>query len=582
MKKLYFFLIGSMVATSSFGQYSQNSAMTKSKSEAQPGVSVQTNRAPGDVIGSVMDFSNSANWTTDNSGVTAGTGWEITDQGPTGFFSGGMGPISSTSGGDFALFDADGAPGTGYIQMANPVDLSAEGNVALQFESYYRAFQGSAYFEVSTDGTNWTDFQVHATLPLNESTANPQVVTVNISSIAANEATVWVRFRYDSGDDYAWMVDDVAFVEGYDDELILGDVFMSAGNEMLDYYQIPTELTQDFTFGARLENGGVNNQTNSTLNVVVNDGTSNIYDENSTPTTVNAFATDSFEITTPFVIPGDGTYDVSYDLSSDATDQNTANNSTTLETITVGGDVYARDNGVPSGSVGYLGNTAQQTLMGQYFEFTDNFLIGQVEIFVSANAVAGEVIYAELRALNAAGDAFDFVANSDDYILQTNDIGSSIVLDITNGGYNTQAGDVIEVLAGHYGSEDVRVVTAQFGIGAVIYNNGQRSAQNSLFMIRPIRGFASVDENNIDMTAANVYPNPAKDECNVTFNLNNVLDVEITITDLTGKIVSSKTLNNLNKGEHNEAFELSSFESGMYTVNIKSDNKSVTRRLVIQ
>lgn len=585
MKKLYILLFSGLAVTGSVqSQFNINATTAaKSISEPQTGISVHTNRAPGDVINTYSyDFSSAAtNWVIDNAAATGG-GWTIDTNGPTGFFSGGMGPIMSTSGNEFAMFDADGVTGTGYITMANPIDLSAEANVAFSFESYYRNFQGSAYFEISTDGTTWTSYEVHASLPLNENTDNPQLMTINISPVAANQATVWARFRYDSADDYAWMVDDVAFIEGYDDELILNESYMFAGTEGLDYYQIPNNQLQDFTFSAWAENGGINDQTNTELTVTVNDGATNIYTQSSTAQTVSALTSDSLEINSPFTAPGDGQYTVSYDLASDQVDQLISNNSRTLEPIVVGGDTYARDNNLISGSVGYLGTTPQVTKMGQYFEFFDDFLIGEVEIGVSSNSAAGEIIYAELRKLNNDGTAFDFVASSDDYTLQTADLGQNISLDITNGGYNAQAGDVIEVLAGHYGSEDVRVVTAQIAFGAVIYNGNDRSAQNSVLLVRPKRGFSNTTENTIDVANTLVYPNPANDGFNVRFNLNSASEVTINILDISGKNVMKKELNTLQKGEYDVSFGQDDLAKGVYTVNINSNGKVVNKKIIIK
>jgi hypothetical protein len=584
MKKVYLSVLAlSTLAFVSFGQYG-NEGMLRAKTKSEPvkGVSTYSTKAPGDIIGSVMDFSTPANWVIDNSGVTNG-GWVIGANGPTGGFSGGMGVINSTSGGDFALFDADGFPGTGYITMANSIDLSAEANVAVEFESYYRNFQGTASFEISVDGTTWQEFQVHGSLPLNESTTNPEVVSVNITNVAANQGQVWLRFKYNSADDYAWMVDDVKFVEGFDDELILEDVFMSAGVEELDYYQIPTDQLQGFTYGARFTNGGVNNQTNTALNVVVNDGSTDIYDQTSSPVTVNAFSSDSLGVTSVFTAPGNGNYSTTYDLSSDGADQNLQNNSRVLEPIVVGGDVYARDNNVVSGSVGYLGATPVGTLMGQYFEFPAEFFIGEVEVGIAGSSVEGAEVYVELRKLNSAGDAFDFVAGSDPAVLQAGDIGAYKRFDITSGGYTAQPGDVIEVLAGHFGSADVRIATAQIGFGAVIYNDGQRSSQNSLFHVRPILSSVGLEnENSSNLIGVNIYPNPVENSFSLSYNLSSSSDVDVEIRDVTGKIVYTLSENEVKQGNHVIEMDASEFNSGVYFVVVKSDKNVTQRKFVVK
>jgi hypothetical protein len=584
MRKNYILLGASFILSGlTFGQLEMNSSLAaKTKSEPAQGSYQFTMKTPGTVIGQVYDFSNPSNWTIDNSGVT-GTGWVITDQGPAGGFSAGMGSIESTSGGDFALFDADGNSGVGYIQLTDPLDFSTESNVAVEFESYYRNFQGSAFFEISVDnGTTWQAFEVHASLPLNESTSNPEIISVNISNVAANQGSVLFRFRYDSADDYAWMVDDLAFVIGYDDNLSLDRVHLSAGAEMLDYYQVPEDQLQGFTFGANVDNLGLLDQNNTVMNVIVNDGSNDIYDENSSSITINAFSSDTLSVETPFSAPGVGSYTVTYNVSSDATDQAPASNVRALEPITVGGDVYARDNGVAQGSVGFLGASPIASKMGQYFEFVSNFNISNVEIGVSATSEPGELIYAEIRVLNSDGTEFVFAVESDSYTLQPGDEGTIVSLPIP-GGYEVQAGAIVEVLAGHFGSEDVRFLTAQRGVGAVVYDDqGQRFAQNSLFMVRPVKGNVSTEEVAIKMSGVSLYPNPVEDNFTLRYKLNNTSDVNIQITDVSGKLINTFSFNDVQKGENELNIEAANLNSGIYLLNIKSNGGSVTKRFVVK
>lgn len=592
MKKFYLTVLAlSTLSFASFGQYDNDGMLrAKTKSESVNGVSVYSTKAPGDVIGSVMDFSDATNWVIDNENVT-GTGWVIGADAPAGPYSGGMGPINSTSGADFALFDSDANPGTGYLTMANPIDLSGEANVAFEFESYYRNFQGSAFFEISIDSNTWESYEVHASLPLNESTSNPREVSVNISNIAANEATVWARFRYESSapeGDYAWMVDDVKFSEGYDDELILEDLFMTAGAEQLDYYQIPTNLLQDFTYGARLENGGINDQTNTTLNVRVNDGNSDIYNKFSESITVTALEKDSLAVTENFTAPEDGNYITTFNLeSADATDQKPSNNTATLEPIQVGGNVYARDNGIISGSTGFLGGTPVETKVGQYFEFPSEFFIGEIEVRIAdvenPEEVAGDEVVVQLTKLNEAGDAFDIQAESNPYEIQADDFGSYIRLPLIDGGYTTEPGDIIEVLAGHFGSENIRFSSAQIGFGAVIYSDGDRFAQNSLYHVRPVSPSASLENQNQKKTGSiNVYPNPVENNFKLTYGLSSSSDVEIEVRDVTGKVVHTLNETTVKKGRHVVDLDASSFNSGVYVAVVKSDNTIAQRKFIVK
>ena len=320
--------------------------------------------------------------------------------------------------------------------MANSIDLSLVGNVALEFESYYRNFQGDAFVDISTNGTTWTSYPVHALLPLNESTENPELVSINISAVAANQGTVWARFRYISADDYAWMVDDVAFVEGFSGNLILTQPFMSSGTEALDYYKIPESQIMPTTFGAWIENNGVNDQNMTILNVVANDGTSDVYDQSSTGVTVPAFSLDSLAVTTAWT-PVLGSFDVTLSTSSSGTEQSPLDNEMILEPITVGGIVYARDNGVATGSVGYLGSTPVPTSMGNYYEFAGDFLLGKIQVGIGDSSTVCEPIHADVRVWD--GTDFVFAGLTSDHEIVAGDLGNIITLTIDGAPISCQA-----------------------------------------------------------------------------------------------------------------------------------------------
>ncbi|MBI3134070.1 MAG: T9SS type A sorting domain-containing protein [Bacteroidetes bacterium] len=575
MKKIYY--LASFLAMSgvSFAQYAEPMLASKTIS-INTGVhsSASFDRAPGDIIGTTMNFTNTADWVIDNTATTPG-GWVIGTLAPDGPFSGGMGSIASTSGGNFAMFDADGTTGEATIRMANSIDLTAYSNVAFEFESYYRNFLGDAFVDISTNGTSWTSYPVHALLPLNESTANPEVVSINITAVAANQGTVWARFRYISSDDYAWMVDDARFVEGFSDNLIMNQTFLSAGVEALDYYMIPVSQIQPFTFGAWVSNNGTNDQNSTVLTVTANDGTSDVYTQSSTGVTVPAFSMDSLDISTAWT-PVAGTFDLTFSTSSASTEQSPADNDMVLEPIFVGGNIYARDNGIETGSVGYLGSTPVPTSMGNYFEFAGNFTLGKIQVGIGSSSTTGEPIYAEVRFWD--GTDFVYVDATSDHEITSGDLGNIVTLTLPSV-INCTAGQVYYIGAAHYGG-DARFQTAQVAEGAVIYNDGAPSQQNSVFIIRAEEVYLGLDE-SAKATSFVAYPNPA--QTNVTFNytLSNTAAVSLTITDLTGKVVSVEDFGTQHEGNYSTMVNVSDFANGVYFYTLSVNGVTTTEKLTI-
>ncbi|MCB0397102.1 MAG: hypothetical protein KDD36_10630 [Flavobacteriales bacterium] len=185
----------------------------------------------GDTIsGMYWDFASGfpSNWTmVDNSG--SGNNWEYTtDSVINCVFVNNFKFASTTASDGYMLFfgnkfNADAActtylgdtPWDGYIQT-NELDLSAYNSVILKFQHAYRfCCAGNAALSVfvSNDTINWTEYKVN-TLPPNTASTNPTNVSLNISSVAAGQSKVYIRFHLYNTAHYYWTVDDVAVTEG--------------------------------------------------------------------------------------------------------------------------------------------------------------------------------------------------------------------------------------------------------------------------------------------------------------------------------------------------------------------------------
>lgn len=169
----------------------------------------------------INDFGTSTDWSMGNASGNIDN-WTIGTVGPAGGFA--IPAISSPSSANgFGLFDSDvlcSGNQNAYLTIANPINVSGYSDVKLRFYQQYRKYYDSTLVEVSTDGQQWATFLVNGALVNNSfSNGNPEFVQVDISSVADNQAQVWVRFRFwststthtaNGGCGYAWMVDDVS------------------------------------------------------------------------------------------------------------------------------------------------------------------------------------------------------------------------------------------------------------------------------------------------------------------------------------------------------------------------------------
>jgi hypothetical protein len=92
----------------------------------------------------------------------------------------------------------------------------------------------------------------------------------------------------------------------------------------------------------------------------------------------------------------------------------------------------------------------------------------------------------------------------------------------------------------------------------------------------------SVKNNNELVTGVSVYPNPAADKAEVSFNLNAASDVTINVVDLNGKVVNSNVLKNLAVGANSTSLNVANLANGVYSVVIKSNDSTVTKKLVVR
>lgn len=235
MKKIYLLAFSVLLAGGSFAQTAKKK-MTKGTSFRSKNVSVAKTKVtnPNEVQAIVWsdDFSTPANWTfVDNLGL--GQSWQIgttgPNQAPTTFL------INSTSGGNFAMFDSDGASQTqandAEMRTANPIDLTGHPNVNLVFEQHYMRYMDDVFVGVSTDaGATWTEYQVNASYATgsNAESPDPETVSVDISAAAGNAAAVLVKFRYVGFWDYWWLVDDVKIEDQPSDDGSVSGVILPA------------------------------------------------------------------------------------------------------------------------------------------------------------------------------------------------------------------------------------------------------------------------------------------------------------------------------------------------------------------
>jgi len=79
----------------------------------------------------------------------------------------------------------------------------------------------------------------------------------------------------------------------------------------------------------------------------------------------------------------------------------------------------------------------------------------------------------------------------------------------------------------------------------------------------------------------NLYPNPAADLSIISLDLAKTSDVNVYLTDLSGRMVKQVISEKLAKGNHKIAIDANDLANGLYMVNSQVDNHLFTRKLIV-
>jgi hypothetical protein len=335
-------------------------------------VHLATPKADGDTIW-MDDFSNPSNWVlTDQSTPTHG--FEFTTNlnaspvgalNPAGMPTAANGYVLCNS--DAAGTQANPSQTDANVTTANPIDLTGFDNVTLQFYNTTRNWSSSYRVYVSgNNGGSWTEYLVNQHITTNVNTANPELVKLNISSAAANQSQVLIRFNFQAEWGWFWAIDDVSIIEspGHDIEMIRS--VMSYGPAELMYSRIPSSqvnASNRMAFGSNVRNQGSRSQ-NLRMYVTNGAGANLVSDQLTLP----SLASDTMSIpaASGWVVPSTvAVYDFTVDIDNDASSV---------------GAVYTFDGGTLVGGSGYSDATGVATAGGSGTGLTVNIVTAAGEI----------------------------------------------------------------------------------------------------------------------------------------------------------------------------------------------------------
>jgi hypothetical protein len=480
------------------------------------------------------------------------------------------------------------------------IDLGASySSLLLEFEQNFR-FNNSLdlIVQVSADSTNWIDYTVQGGVDNNDGSADPDLVSINISAAIGNSTTAYLRIGWNARV-YHWMIDDMQIVEGLNYDLEFTKAYH--GDVILDYQysKMPLEQATEMVIGAAVTNlGGVTQSGVSVAYDILQDGSSvstGTFDFNED---IIAADTDTAWHSTGYTPDATGDYEVTMTVSSDSTDENSSNQSGSSEfevtdfvfahdyDETYDIQVYGQDDSNGDANPYGHGNV--------FIPYNSGSAVYALEAAFGSNTTTGTSIIAEVHELGISiqdiVDSYqtvfditpDHVNGGSPFFFATITLAEEVALTAGTGytiALQSEGVDDELWLLSNTGDEDNS--TALYGPygtgGATNWYNGWNHTPGLRMNINP--DIVGIEEMMAE-TGFGIYPNPATDQVTIVF-ADNVDYQSITLVDLGGRIIKqlddSYSSNSLKVTMTTEGIA-----SGAYFINVLSRTGVSTQRLIIE
>lgn len=557
-------------------------------------------RAFGDTIW-YNDLGTPSDWNIYNLNSTS-YDWVIGTSFPSGQYSQGQTISSTTVSNGFAMFDSDNYGNVAFdacIEYAGTIDCSTYSNVTVTAQQSYRYYSSTSqcFVEVSTDGTNWTQYPINTAVASGNTEENP--FAVNISATAANQPTVHIRIRWIGDWEYAWMFDDIALVEGADYELV-GQGWIPQFYGAGWYSKMPKSNHTPLTyFTVPIFNNGSQQLTGLNMTVSIDDENGNqVYNENTTTTvsgntSIASAGLDTLYDDVPF--DPDTTayhmYTVNMSVDEAETDQNPANNSLANPySFEITDLQIARATTIDRwlGIAGYSG-TVSGDVFGTMVYLPNPDTVASMDLFLRADSAAlagGASVTATLYSADpSTGDWVEVIA-SDPYDITAADTvstGHFVNIPYLTDGYSEIIPGGGWYLIGLVSNFDPSSEVVEFGADHSFPHDYQNSVNLSVngtwyYTSSGVPAFTlnfdhAVGVNSHEAQAdVSIYPNPANTEIHV----DNADGATIEVYNLMGQNVM--TVENANKFN---TVNVEALAAGTYIVKVINNKQVKTQKINI-
>jgi len=541
-------------------------------------------------------------------------------------FTGEMPFQSTTAASGFVHVNSD-APGQlahdHLSQLTTPaISCLGKNEVFIKFQSHIGTFNttpsASAKLRVSTDLSNWQEFTPFPDLQLgNEFSPNPYTSILDISSVAANQPTVYLQWEWRGNWEYMWNLDDI---ELYDQnptpkfDLAIAHFFYPVSSFATPVSQIATDT---FGFFVTLFNRGIASMTNIKINVTVGEQSTKavLFADSISLNALAPGTADSLVVLPNTFVPDlpVGEYFILYSATADSADYRPDDNTISRPFI-VTDFLFSKesqpqfDTRTGEDLAWNVGNYYQISggQFEQYRASVAEFAIGTDPDELALADVQATIhlfkLYDDVGADFSGFDLHEFPGASLELIgyapyeapdnLQNGMLQQVDILD-----YNTEQKGVLLEPGGryflmasypyeyrqtnHYFNTDITYFNA---VSTVVFSDewylGGFGDDFSAVMRMYIDLATTTDEKPLPESVLAAFPNPANGFVHLTVNFDQPTDATITIADLNGRVVAMEDRQGLTQEQI--TYGLSQVSSGMYLARIATKEGTRTVKFAVQ
>ena len=507
----------------------------------------------------------------------------------------------------WVVLDSD-ADGTSYSNAeastltSNKIDLSATTGqfVALEFDQFFAEWdintytaagsEDHCYIAISLDSSVWTEIEINEGVG-REARPNPELVSWDITDIIApDNSQVWIRFRWEGAWNYGWQLDNVKVIDINEKDLTIMDTYRGYDATYgMQYSMVPELQATEFVIGAIVRNTGHVDQTNIGIDFEIKDPSNAVVASGSASSTVILANSeqDTFWVSTGFTPTDLGTYTITWTATSVEGDDDLTDNTVIDDYYELTEFTYAQD--FAEGAAVGITNWPLETGEGRFgnlFGFPIDDEVSAMHVKIANNTSnVGQLIFYEIYFNDGSGWSY-LEGSADDYEIQSSDIGQIITLPL-EGGIAVSSANLYLFTVGHYATPTDAIFERQGDIGWS-YIQGAITDETTLaaffdrkapiVRLRVGANDVSVGEEEKPEHFA-VYPNPAVDAVNVCLSLNAYENTVINVLDLTGKVVKTINLGDVN-GSKTVAVSLDEMNSGVYFIELVNQNGRQVEKFV--